>query len=46
MADGFPGVVPIRDSKKASGPALSFATPSWASFIAELKKDRRFHPVG
>lgn len=42
----IPGVVPIRDSKAVHGPALSFAAPSWTSFIAELKKDRRFHPVG
>ncbi|MFD4942093.1 DUF397 domain-containing protein [Streptomyces sp. NPDC058409] len=43
MTDGFPGVVPVRDSKKANGPALAFAAPSWTSFIAELKRDRRFH---
>lgn len=44
VADGFPGVVPVRDSKKANGPALTFAAPSWTSFIAELKRDHRFRP--
>ncbi|WP_424861233.1 DUF397 domain-containing protein [Streptomyces sp. MMS24-I29] len=44
MADGFPGIVPVRDSKAADGPALTFAAHSWTSFITELKKDHRFRP--
>ncbi|MFF9073715.1 DUF397 domain-containing protein [Streptomyces sp. NPDC014872] len=44
VADGLPGVVPVRDSKTADGPALTFPAHSWTSFIDELKKDRRFHP--
>ncbi|MFI1728707.1 DUF397 domain-containing protein [Streptomyces acidicola] len=40
MADGFPGVVPVRDSKVPHGPALSFEGRSWAAFIGELKADR------
>ncbi|WP_309505023.1 DUF397 domain-containing protein [Streptomyces sp. KM273126] len=37
MADGFRGVVPIRDSKVPHAPALSFEARSWEAFIGELK---------
>ncbi|MFD5493709.1 DUF397 domain-containing protein [Streptomyces sp. NPDC001812] len=40
VAHGFPGVVPVRDSKVSNGPALSFGASSWAAFIGELKADR------
>ncbi|MEU6522394.1 DUF397 domain-containing protein [Streptomyces sp. NPDC046924] len=40
VADGFPGAVPVRDSKAPHGPALRFADASWAAFIGELKADR------
>ncbi|MEV5428334.1 DUF397 domain-containing protein [Streptomyces sp. NPDC052701] len=40
MADGFPGVVPVRDSKVPSGPALAFQDSSWSAFIGELKAGR------
>lgn len=36
VADGFPGMVPVRDSKVPCGPSLAFATDSWAAFISEL----------
>ncbi|MFJ8249715.1 DUF397 domain-containing protein [Streptomyces sp. NPDC094466] len=34
MADGFPGVVPVRDSKNPHGPALVPADAAWTAFIA------------
>lgn len=37
VADGFPGVVPVRDSKVPNGPALSFEAGSWDAFIGRLK---------
>jgi hypothetical protein len=37
VADGFPGVVPVRDGKVPHGPALTFETGSWSAFIGELK---------
>ncbi|MGW2897061.1 DUF397 domain-containing protein [Streptomyces sp. NPDC001212] len=40
MADGFPGVVPVRDSKVPHGAALTFAAGSWAAFIGQLKAGR------
>ncbi|NJP45465.1 DUF397 domain-containing protein [Actinacidiphila epipremni] len=37
VADGVPGVVPVRDSKDPQGPALLFPPEAWASFIREVK---------
>ncbi|MFI0784843.1 DUF397 domain-containing protein [Streptomyces lydicus] len=37
VADGLPGAVPVRDSKNPHGPALSFPSQSWASFITAVK---------
>jgi hypothetical protein len=42
VAYGFPGVVPVRDSKDPHGPALVFPAASWAAFIGELKAGHRF----
>nr|WP_286260176.1 DUF397 domain-containing protein [Streptomyces graminofaciens] len=43
MADGFPGVVPVRDSKVPHSPALTFEAASWAAFIGELKAGQDRH---
>jgi hypothetical protein len=40
VADGFPGVIPIRDSKDSQGPALIFPAGSWAAFISIMKAER------
>lgn len=37
IAEGFPGILPVRDSKRPTGPALVFPTERWASFIAAVK---------
>jgi hypothetical protein len=37
VADGFPGVVPVRDSKDPEGPALLFPTASWSAFITAIQ---------
>ncbi|WP_031515614.1 DUF397 domain-containing protein [Streptomyces sp. NRRL F-5123] len=37
VADGVPGVVPVRDSKDPQGPALLFPAEAWARFISEVK---------
>ncbi|MFI2257609.1 DUF397 domain-containing protein [Streptomyces tubercidicus] len=39
VADGFPGVMPVRDSKRPGGPSLAFGTGAWASFISTLQGD-------
>ncbi|MFJ7996760.1 DUF397 domain-containing protein [Streptomyces sp. NPDC096310] len=36
VADGFPGVVPVRDSKAPDGPALVFPLTAFGSFVAAL----------
>ncbi|GAA1904676.1 DUF397 domain-containing protein [Streptantibioticus ferralitis] len=40
VADGFPGVVPVRDSKHPEGPVLLFSAEAWTSFIRDVKTDR------
>lgn len=37
VADGFPEVVPVRDSKTPDGPALVFSAGGWTSFICSIK---------
>ena len=37
VADGIPAVVPVRDSKAPTGPALCFDAGSWAAFTGGLK---------
>ncbi|MEW1718431.1 DUF397 domain-containing protein [Streptomyces sp. NPDC093109] len=37
VADGFPGDVPVRDSKAPAGPALLFPATAWAAFLRNLK---------
>ncbi|WEV27599.1 DUF397 domain-containing protein [Streptomyces sp. 71268] len=37
VAPGFPGVVPVRDSKDPNGPALAFSSSTWAAFVAGVK---------
>ncbi|WP_336050510.1 DUF397 domain-containing protein [Streptomyces sp. CA2R101] len=39
VADGFPGVIPVRDSKRPAGPCLTFGAGAWASFISTLQGD-------
>ncbi|MFI2262087.1 DUF397 domain-containing protein [Streptomyces tubercidicus] len=37
IADGFPGLVPVRDSKNPQGPALVIPAEAWAAFVGCLK---------
>ncbi|GGS58344.1 DUF397 domain-containing protein [Streptomyces griseoviridis] len=34
VADGVPGLVPIRDSKVVDGPSIVFGRDAWAVFVA------------
>ncbi|MBM9509037.1 DUF397 domain-containing protein [Actinacidiphila acididurans] len=38
VADGVPGIVPVRDSKNPTGPALLFTVDAWAAFLAGLAR--------
>ncbi|MFJ4873696.1 DUF397 domain-containing protein [Streptomyces sp. NPDC088745] len=37
IAEGFPGVMPVRDSKRPQGPALVLPIGQWATFVAAVK---------
>ncbi|MDT0322466.1 DUF397 domain-containing protein [Streptomyces millisiae] len=37
VVDGFPGAVPVRDSKNPTGPALLVPSGSWAGFVAAVR---------
>ncbi|MFE4694338.1 DUF397 domain-containing protein [Streptomyces sp. NPDC056749] len=37
VADGFPGLVPVRDSKNPGGPALAFGAAGWTRFVDALR---------
>ncbi|MFE5730840.1 DUF397 domain-containing protein [Streptomyces sp. NPDC056528] len=37
VADGFPGAVPVRDSKNPSGPALVMGPEAWQAFVDGLR---------
>jgi hypothetical protein len=37
VADGLPGLIPVRDSKNPHGPALLIPGRAWAAFITSLK---------
>ena len=38
VVGGFPGLVPVRDSKAPQGPALILTAAAWAPFVASLKQ--------
>ncbi|MGW3232387.1 DUF397 domain-containing protein [Kitasatospora sp. NPDC001095] len=37
MASGFPGLVPVRDSKDPQGPALVFPAAAWEAFVEAVR---------
>ncbi|ROQ69544.1 uncharacterized protein DUF397 [Streptomyces sp. 840.1] len=37
ISDDFPGVVPVRDSKNAAGPAIVVEASAWGAFVSSLK---------
>ncbi|MCC9312292.1 DUF397 domain-containing protein [Kitasatospora sp. RB6PN24] len=37
VADGFTSVVPVRDSKNPTGPALVLPANEWSAFISAIK---------
>ncbi|MFF6995606.1 DUF397 domain-containing protein [Streptomyces sp. NPDC008313] len=38
IAEGFPGLMPVRDSKRPHGPAILFDVEGWTSFVSAVKK--------
>ncbi|WP_335971984.1 DUF397 domain-containing protein [Streptomyces sp. CA2R106] len=39
VADGYTGIVPVRDSKDPQGPALTFTDAAWTSFVTAVRAD-------
>ncbi|MDJ1135024.1 DUF397 domain-containing protein [Streptomyces iconiensis] len=37
VADGIPGLVPVRDSKTPHSPALLLPAASWSAFVHSVK---------
>ncbi|MGW6919087.1 DUF397 domain-containing protein [Kitasatospora sp. NPDC054939] len=37
VAPGFPGLMPVRDSKDPQGPALIFTADAFAAFVDSVK---------
>ncbi|MFB8200022.1 DUF397 domain-containing protein [Kitasatospora purpeofusca] len=37
VADGVPGVLPVRDSKDRLGPSLLFTSEAWVAFVAGVR---------
>jgi hypothetical protein len=37
VADGYTGIVPVRDSKDPHGPALLIPAAAWTDFVNALK---------
>lgn len=38
VADGHPGIVPVRDSKAPEGHVLVFGASSWSAFVGGVKE--------
>ncbi|MEU6666647.1 DUF397 domain-containing protein [Streptomyces sp. NPDC046727] len=39
VADGYPGVVPVRDSKAPMARPLVFSAASWSAFVTQVKDE-------
>ncbi|MGK4582341.1 DUF397 domain-containing protein [Kitasatospora sp. HPMI-4] len=37
VAPGYPGIMPVRDSKDPQGPTLVFSADAFAAFVAGVK---------
>ncbi|MEV8225059.1 DUF397 domain-containing protein [Streptomyces sp. NPDC079167] len=40
VADGYPGGLPVRDSKVPDGPTLIFGADAWSAFIGDVGAGR------
>ncbi|MFF7094107.1 DUF397 domain-containing protein [Streptomyces rubradiris] len=38
VADGYPGVVPVRDSKTPASPPVILSAASWVGFVDGIKR--------
>jgi hypothetical protein len=46
VADGYPGIVPVRDSKTRAAPPLVFSVSSWFVFMEGVKRESGVNAIG
>jgi hypothetical protein len=46
VADGYPGIVPVRDSKTPTARPLLFLAVSWSVFVDGVKGEAGVHTFG
>ncbi|MFF3330204.1 DUF397 domain-containing protein [Streptomyces sp. NPDC002888] len=46
VADGYPGIVPVRDSKTLAARPLLFSAASWSVFVDGVKGEMGLHTFG
>jgi hypothetical protein len=46
VADGYPGLVPVRDSKTPAGRPLVFAAASWSAFVEGVNREAGVNTAG
>ncbi|MBA2807248.1 DUF397 domain-containing protein [Streptomyces sp. KM273126] len=46
VADGYPGIVPVRDSKTPTARPLVFSASSWFAFMDGVKGEAGAHTCG
>ena len=46
VADGYPGLVPVRDSKTPTAPPLILAAATWTGFVDGVKAAAGVHTFG
>ncbi|CAM5671960.1 DUF397 domain-containing protein [Streptomyces chartreusis] len=46
VSDDYPGIVPVRDSKRPDGSALIFSASSWSAFMAGVERGADVDAVG
>jgi hypothetical protein len=37
VADNLPALIPVRDSKRPTGPTLAFSPSAWTTFVGHLR---------
>ncbi|MFI6282708.1 DUF397 domain-containing protein [Streptomyces sp. NPDC050988] len=46
VADGYPGMVPVRDSKTPASRPLVFSAASWSAFVEGVNRGVGVHTAG
>ena len=46
VADGYPGIVPVRDSKTRAARPLVFSALSWSVFMEGVKRESSVNDIG